>query len=64
MLVDLIKELESLKVESPTKLFERLVSERLDMALKSYYSDLSSKYDYYARMIENDEIRTIKRLLK
>lgn len=47
MIIHIIKELFEMRGISPNKLFEKLISERLDLALKSYYSDLIYKFDSY-----------------
>lgn len=59
MILHIIKDLSEMRGISPNSLFKKLISERLDVALKSYYSDLIYKFDSY----NVDEIST-KKLVK
>ena len=49
--------------ESPQTLFARLVNERLDMAIKSYYSDLTYNFSMYGNN-EKKLSKDLRRLIK
>lgn len=63
MIVDIINEIKEFSKEPKEKLFERLIQERLQLAVESYYSDLNSKFDYYYNKSQS-KITYIKPLVK
>lgn len=64
MIKDILNDILLASKESPTNLYERLIKERLQLALKSYYSDLTSKFNTYLDEADKNLIRTVKKLNK
>ena len=64
MIKDILSDILLASKESPANLYERLIKERLQLALKSYYSDLTSKFNAYLDEADKNLIRTVKKLNK
>ena len=64
MIKDVLIDILLASKESPANLYERLIKERLQLALKSYYSDLTSKFNTYLDEADKNLIRTVKKLNK
>lgn len=64
MIKDILSDILLASKESPANLYERLIKERLQLALKSYYSDLTSKFNTYLDEADKNLIRTVKKLNK
>lgn len=64
MIKDILNDILLASKESPANLYERLIKERLQLALKSYYSDLTSKFNTYLDEADKNLIRTVKKLNK
>lgn len=66
MIVALIKELKNRLSENKKDLYARLVKERLDLALKAYYTDLITNFDSYNTAIDNTNniLKITKKLIK
>ena len=64
MIKDILNGILLASKESPANLYERLIKERLQLALKSYYSDLTSKFNTYLDEADKNLIRTVKKLNK
>ena len=63
MIASIIEEIKECLKEPKDALFERLIQERLHLAIESYYSDLNSKFDYYYSKSQS-KISYIKPLIK
>ena len=59
-----INEIKTAAKENPRELFARLVQERLQLALKSYYADLTSKSDTLENRAESNTLDIMKKLVK
>lgn len=59
-----IKEIKEAMKENPQELYKRRVEERLNLALKNYYADLSSKMDSIELYAENNPDKVMKKLIK
>lgn len=64
MLIDIINDLKNLPKEKPNQLLERLITERLQLALNIYYNDLNKKFTVYDNFIETNVIKAAKTLIK
>ena len=64
MIKDILNDILLASKGSPANLYERLIKERLQLALKSYYSDLTSKFNTYLDEADKNLIRTVKKLNK
>ena len=64
MIKDILNDILLASKESSANLYERLIKERLQLALKSYYSDLTSKFNTYLDEADKNLIRTVKKLNK
>ena len=64
MIKDILNDILLASKESPANLYERLIKERLQLALKSYYSDLTLKFNTYLDEADKNLIRTVKKLNK
>ena len=64
MLQDIIDEIKMTKRERPSELLERLIKERLQLAVINYYADLSRKLESYTPAIEYDVVCVARRLIK
>lgn len=64
MIEDCINDIKVARKESPSKLFARLVNDRLQLALKSYYSDLTNKFGIFESQSEKNASKVMKKLIK
>lgn len=63
-IVDIINEIKNASIENPQSLFARLIQERLQLALKSYYTDLINKSNTFENQAETNTIRVMRKLIK
>lgn len=61
MISDILNDIKETNRETPSQLFIRLIKERLDQALISYYHDISSMVDYYENLSESKNILKVVR---
>lgn len=63
MIIDCINDIKKASNENSQELFARLINDRLQLALKSYYDDLSSKFNMFENQAETNSTRVLKKLI-
>lgn len=63
MLLKILKEIEESYREPPDKLYARLVAERLDKALESYYHDIDLKTRSVLHS-DDDVLKIVKKVVR
>ena len=65
MITTIIEDIKEALKETPSQLYIRLIRERLDLALVSYYHDISLSSNYYENLSEKKDIlKVVKKVLK
>lgn len=64
MIKDIISDIKVAAKENKHDLFTRLIDERLQLALKTYYKDLNSKFEQYTNYIETNTLLAAKKLIR
>ena len=63
MIINCIADIKKAMKEQPNALYMRLINERLDQALKSYYADLSHKFDSLENKATTNAAKVLKRIM-
>ena len=65
MLETILNDIKEASKETPSQLYIRLIRERLDVALVSYYHDITLKTNYYENITESKDIlKVVKKVIK
>ena len=65
MITTIIEDIKDALKETPSQLYIRLIRERLDLALVSYYHDISLSSNYYENLSEKKDIlKVVKKVIK
>lgn len=65
MITTIIEDIKEALKETPSQLYIRLIRERLDLALVSYYHDISLSSNYYENLSEKKDIlKVVKKVIK
>lgn len=63
MINDCINEIKQAAKQNPNELFSMLVKSRLQLALKSYYADLSNKFNTLENQALDNSAKVFKKLI-
>ena len=64
MIQDIINELKDFKQLPKAQQLQQAISDRLQVALKSYYQDLEKKFEQYNNYMQTNMIRAAKSIIK